>query len=387
MRIDKAVRVVPDVVFDHQGLSLWPKLLSAEKAAIEAHRPSQDAKYNDSVIGVRVLGFFLEDFWKHNAHSFGLIPYYKLREAIASCLVSTDVNAQNQKLYNLGLFYRNHLMRVFRSNGGPVPIVSEHPSPPSFEKVRQDVMAKTPTTSSHARKNALFRDGFRCMTTGAFDVESCILYPELRNHADMLGAPRTTVECAHIFSETAQIGKNKEDYATSAIAILQMFGVNSNDPNPKPQNIPDVESLLGGNVNNYYNILTMTEALHKLFDHLLFWFEAVIGSEHTYDVKSADPEFFKIVPTPPRRVIFAVDPACISDCTAKGKPVPKLPSPSLLAMRAACSRVAHMAGAAEQADQIARDMEDTLVLAEDGTSAELFVSRLMQGIMVPKDSG
>jgi hypothetical protein len=39
-----------------------------------------------------------------------------------------------------------------------------------------------------------------------------------------------------------------------------------------------------------------------------------------------------------------------------------------------------MAGAAEQADQILRDLQDMSVMAEDGTTAELFTSRLLQSL-------
>lgn len=81
---------------------------------------------------------------------------------------------------------------------------------------------------------------------------------------------------------------------------------------------------------------------------------------------------------PPARVTFRVDPDVVAACAANNTELPALPSPSLLAIRAACSRVAHMSGAAEQIDQILRDLEDTPVLAEDGGSAHLLVSRLLQ---------
>ena len=53
-----------------------------------------------------------------------------------------------------------------------------------------------------------------------------------------------------------------------------------------------------------------------------------------------------------------------------------LPDPVLIAVRAACARVANLSGAAEQADRILRDMEDITVLADDGSMAELLSSRL-----------
>jgi hypothetical protein len=53
-----------------------------------------------------------------------------------------------------------------------------------------------------------------------------------------------------------------------------------------------------------------------------------------------------------------------------------LPDPVLIAIRAACARVANLSGAAEQADRILRDMEDITVLADDGSMADLLSSRL-----------
>lgn len=47
------------------------------------------------------------------------------------------------------------------------------------------------------------------------------------------------------------------------------------------------------------------------------------------------------------------------------------PNPKLLALHAACARVAHMSGAAEAFDELERDVEDTRVLASDGSSARL----------------
>ncbi|KAJ7775824.1 hypothetical protein B0H14DRAFT_333874 [Mycena olivaceomarginata] len=99
---------------------------------------------------------------------------------------------------------------------------------------------------------------------------------------------------------------------------------------------------------------------------------------NTYKICATDPDFFNVMGSPPQRVTFTVDPDVVAACVANGRPVPALPSPSLLAIRAACSRVAHMAGAAEQADQILRDLEDMSVMAENGTTADLFTSRLLQ---------
>jgi hypothetical protein len=56
--------------------------------------------------------------------------------------------------------------------------------------------------------------------------------------------------------------------------------------------------------------------------------------------------------------------------TSRDKKLP-LPDPRYLRIHAACAKVAHLSGAAEYIDVIFRDMEDTRVLATNGSSAEL----------------
>ena len=75
------------------------------------------------------------------------------------------------------------------------------------------------------------------------------------------------------------------------------------------------------------------------------------------------------VPVPPR-VTFSVDPSAADAAKAMNKKL-MLPDPVLIAIRAACARVANLSGAAEQADRILRELEDTTVLADDGSMAEL----------------
>ena len=74
---------------------------------------------------------------------------------------------------------------------------------------------------------------------------------------------------------------------------------------------------------------------------------------------------------PPRKcVTFEVSPDCVALCEEKGVPLPELPSRGLIGLRAACVRVAHMSGAAEQDDEIHRDEEDTKVMAKDGSTED-----------------
>lgn len=53
-----------------------------------------------------------------------------------------------------------------------------------------------------------------------------------------------------------------------------------------------------------------------------------------------------------------------------------LPAPELLAIHAACARVAHMAGAAQYFDRLDWEAEETDTLAGDGSTHELLVSLL-----------
>jgi hypothetical protein len=113
-----------DVKLDHDGQSLWPNILSAEQAALKVAPTKPGAKYNDPLIGIRVLGFLLQDLWQHSEHSFGLIPYKEVTKHIASCLSipghtvggEEEAEAQHRKLQALGLYYRNHLVRVCSSS-------------------------------------------------------------------------------------------------------------------------------------------------------------------------------------------------------------------------------------------------------------------------------
>ena len=102
-----------EVNLDPQGVSAWNLLLSAEDAALK--KDTRPAKYRDELVGVRVSGFFLLDFYQHsNYHRIGLIPYKRLvLEVIFSFAISeTDDEAIFKAVFELGLIYRNHLMRA-----------------------------------------------------------------------------------------------------------------------------------------------------------------------------------------------------------------------------------------------------------------------------------
>ena len=94
------------------GLSIWRTLLQAEDTALKDGDRTK-AKYNDPLIGIRLLGFFLKDFWDH-AHDgyLGSTPYARMVVEITSCLSKSDDKAIYDALVELGLRYRNYILRV-----------------------------------------------------------------------------------------------------------------------------------------------------------------------------------------------------------------------------------------------------------------------------------
>jgi len=54
-----------------------------------------------------------------------------------------------------------------------------------------------------------------------------------------------------------------------------------------------------------------------------------------------------------------------------------LPDQNLLALHAICARVADMSGVAEAFDKMDMDMEETTVLAEDGSAGDLLYNLLV----------
>ncbi|KAJ7928184.1 hypothetical protein B0H13DRAFT_1007231 [Mycena leptocephala] len=162
-------------------------------------------------------------------------------------------------------------------------------------------------THKQAKDDALFRDGYKCVLTGFYDKVTLMKVPELNAKSVAEDVPSIETQVAHLFSESAQ---SNAQYTTSAMAILKMFGLDS-----------VVERLLGKRVNNLWNVMTMCVNLHKDFDQFLFWFVAVPGEEHTYNVVARHPEtFFRQVPKPPRKVKFSIDPQALRDCADKDIP-------------------------------------------------------------------
>ncbi|KAK2462571.1 hypothetical protein APHAL10511_005414 [Amanita phalloides] len=189
---------------------------------------------------------------------------------------------------------------------------------------------------------ALVRDGFRCVISGRYDRES------VRRSRVLDETPEievTETECAHILSESTNVGigegSSKTDYAPSAWAVLSRFG--SREILPKELN--------GRMVHRLENVITMYHDAHCLFDRL-----EPTDTENVYNVRAIYP----------RDLVGYQQVITFKTDNPRALPVP---SREYLALHAACAKVAHLSAATEYMDSVIREMEETLVLSSDGASA------------------
>jgi len=98
--------------------------------------------------------------------------------------------------------------------------------------------------------------------------------------------------------------------------------------------------------------MTMEKNVHDRFDRLELWLEET-KTPNQYCIKS----FHRLLRFDRLVEFSSPDPERFP-----------VPSPKLLALHAACCKVAHMSGAAEYLDKYDRDLDDLHVLASDGTS-------------------
>jgi len=163
---------------------------------------------------------------------------------------------------------------------------------------------------------------------------------------------------AHIIPESINAiisgdneGSDEYEYATSVRAILEHFGQVS------------LDGLNGCNIHRLENIITMDYSKQwMMFDRLLIWLEET-GVPDQYRVNAREAYYISDITNPVTLTTH--------------EPQFPLPSPSYLRLHAACAQVAHLSGAGEYIDQVFREMEETHVLAHDGTSAEVLSTALL----------
>ncbi|KAI6162724.1 hypothetical protein EDD17DRAFT_1574516 [Pisolithus thermaeus] len=291
------------------------------------------------MIYCRILGYLF-----HHFPALNIMPF--VREIVT-------INGQRQDLLRLGECYYNFFVRLFKANEGSTPVTSSYPSRRSFDRLAdmiENMLQEAPQSPQTAKKRALVRDGFQCAVTKIYDWKSILNNKELEMKV-MSEAGRTgSTHCTHIFPESTDAnitaGSDEARYATSLWAILDRFGYSALR-----------EEFNGSNINRLENVVTLEPSLHSFFDSLQVWF-----------TETEEPNRYKLEAT---HDIFLVQrPKYATFSTPNPQRLP-LPSPTYLAIHAACAKVAHFSGAGEYIRKILRRMEDTRVLAEDGGSAEL----------------
>ncbi|RDB27559.1 hypothetical protein Hypma_003853 [Hypsizygus marmoreus] len=303
---------------------------------------------NRAVMYARILGYLLLEG-----------PTDEARSAIANEIVSCK---NDEALAANGKFYLDHLIRIFKKGKGPTP--SSHVSPPSFDALKDIVaqcLEKPIVNYEDAKAKALARDGYRCLASGTYDL-AAERVKELRDRVIMEKAETAETNCAHIFPESTNLNlstdkdcelNRKHVYATSVWAVLDRFGY---------ENLRF--DLNGNNIHRLENVLTLSTNVHGKFDTLKVWFEAVENKENTYKLNSTwDGHLNSLYPG---EVTF----------TTPDSNLP-LPSPTYLHIHATCCKVAHLSGAGEYLDEIHRKFDDSKVLSQDGSSAEMFSHALL----------
>ncbi|KAI6033300.1 hypothetical protein EDC04DRAFT_2213753 [Pisolithus marmoratus] len=283
------------------------------------------------MIHCRILGFLFHHFPARDIKPF-------VRE-ILKC-------GHPQDLLTLGEPFYGFLVQLLKANKGPTPAPSSHPSRPLFDNLTdmiENMLQEGPKNHQTAKKYALARDGFRCAVTKVYDFSAVCVNKELEMKVERDGAWVVTTQCAHIFPEpttaNTAAGSGQAKYDASIWAVLDCFGYSSLR-----------EELNRPNIHRLENI----------------WFTET-GRPNEYKLEGVHAYVTSRYPT---YVTFS---------TPDPKKLP-LPSPTYLAIRAAFAKVAHLSGAVEYIEKILRRLEGTLVLAEDGGSAELLHTAILSSM-------
>ncbi|KZV63524.1 hypothetical protein PENSPDRAFT_616491 [Peniophora sp. CONT] len=333
---------------------------------LQAGLLSTQAK-DEELVNVRVLGFLLLEFIERRG-ILGDGPADCLSEKIVEVECLEDVS-------KLGGLYREKLVRTFLKTD------KRKHTPPSSHSSRQDefdtieqsiveMMKGSDKDYRTARKRALARDGFRCAVSGSYDRISCVSNSELLSRA-RLGQGRADLKCCCILKEGMMRGVDtivdevSHDAAGRATSVLELLGLGDLEDQ-------DGLSRMDG-VYDLSNILILRDDLHGLFDRLGLWFEATT-EDNTYRVCIPEPSDI-----PPYAYNDLVH---FEDHSGRGL---SLPSRWLLTLHAVCARVAHMSGAVGFLEELDCEVEDTFVLAGDGSSARLLDHALNPYSIVPSE--
>ncbi|CAE6521110.1 unnamed protein product [Rhizoctonia solani] len=266
-------------------------------------------------------------------------------ESILKCIEKVDKDhSLSDLLYKLREHYLTGMIYPMRAKGGKTPKVTEHPS--RKDSMEQETMLNEAYLSAAKRdrkklKNlALLRDDYRSVISGEADLGT----------ADARGVPPdvgvVATEAAHILPFS--LATNLQEKAGLWTVLSSFSGW-------------DVAMIIGGDeINRLGNVFTLATYEHDAFGQLSWWLEKVEGRNNTYVINWA-------------RRLFGIPRGAEVTFTDHGTGL-ELPDARLIAIHAACAKVVHQSGMAKFIDNTLRDMEETAVLAEDGSSQALMIA-------------
>ncbi|EAU89030.1 hypothetical protein CC1G_09999 [Coprinopsis cinerea okayama7 len=321
------------------------------RASTSQPKTNADPRERRKLVLCRILGYLL-----HHA------PTYEARASVIDGILACNGDAEEVLEFGEGFLY---FIRAFHSN----PAKTTTPSRDLFDRAASDLRVEDASGSSlqpkdhwSVKKYALKRDGYRCMISGAFDGDAGEQFPEiLAKKRGVPGSRWAATRCSHIFAEVmnhdADNTVDEGNWSASIWMTLEKFGYASM-----------LDELKGSSIHRLENVMTLDPTVHAHFESLKIWLVAS-------DDPNAEPNTYKLEATRP---LFIEDyPKIVRFQSSDPESLP-LPSPRYLEVHAAVARIAHLSGATQYIDRVMRDLEDSTVLADDGSSGELLEHLLKQ---------
>ncbi|KAF9486011.1 hypothetical protein BDN70DRAFT_889725 [Pholiota conissans] len=283
------------------------------------------------LIYIRVLGYLMH-----------YLPTDRGTQGIE--VVSREINSapNNAAILKIGKMYLEDFIMAFRPNKGHSDRPSDDSSWPSTPSHMIDMIddewVEAPLSSQDARRNALIRDGYRCVITGRYDPGSLErikgLWTKAQTNVDV-------TRCAYIFvppaRTTVKLGSDERGSEAALWTVLESFGYGdlSNE-------------LKGSQIHRFENIMTLSALAFYLFNELNMWFVKT-DTQNKYKLEATELHTFLI-----HRELASSGYVTFKSPDPKKLPVP---SPTYLGIHAACAKVGYKSGASKYIDEVARQKD------------------------------
>ncbi|CAE6481682.1 unnamed protein product, partial [Rhizoctonia solani] len=299
------------------------------RSAYERVLPQED----QNPVHIRILGYML-------IHAPDEDGRHKIAQDINACATDQDVLELGKSIFK---FFAQYFVFIDMMKSRP-----PHIDPCQIQ--RSGSVTPTPATYSEAKNNALVRDNYRCMLTGAIDATTYDNRPALREQLGNNPPPDVDeTECWHILPQyiisDIHSAQEKRIDCPAIFKVLERFGGISH------------HELIEHGLHHWSNLMTVQLDLRLNLNRFRVWLDPVKGLENTYTIGRRHPG---LRPDLPPTITF----------TASDPTLP-LPDRRYLALHAACAKVAHLSGASEAISLLGNKHEHNGVLSEDGSSAEI----------------